>query len=139
MLKINLLFEELKAVTPSTSDFKFVDVTIDDKNATVTVVEKDLPNEIPTDWQLCQNHPNPFNPETSIRYQVPKIALVKIEVFNLLGQRIKTLVNEEKSPGTYQVIWSGLDDQGKSVVSGIYLYRMQTQSFNQMKRMILLR
>ena len=105
----------------------------------MTVVANESAHELPAEWQLNQNHPNPFNPETRISYQVPKTSLVKIEVFNLLGQRIKTLVNEEKSPGTYQINWNGMDDQGKSVVSGIYLYRMQTQSFNQMKRMILLR
>lgn len=138
-IKINLLFEELETVTPVASDFEFVDVTIDDKNTTVTVVENESIHELPVDWQLSQNQPNPFNPETNITYQVPKTSLVKIEVFNLLGQRIKTLVNEEKNPGTYQINWNGLDDQGKSVVSGIYLYRIQSQSFNQMKRMILLR
>jgi len=139
-IRIKLLFEELKAVTPSASDFEFVDVTIDDKNTTVTVVENESAHELPVDWQLSQNHPNPFNPETNITYQVPKTSLVKIEVFNLLGQRIKTLVNEEKkTPGTYQVNWNGMDEQGKSMVSGIYLYRMQTLYFSQMKRMILLR
>ena len=86
-----------------------------------------------------KNYPNPFNPETSITYQVPKTSLVKIEVFKLLGQKLRTLVNEERNPGSYQIMWNGLDDQGKSVSSGVYLYKMQSGDFSTIKKMVLVR
>jgi len=138
-VQINFVFEELNPITPAITDFRFDDVKIDDKSTIVTLVENGSGHRLPTDWHLDQNHPNPFNPETSITYQVPKKSIVKIEVFNLLGQRIKRLVNEEKSPGYYQVTWNGRYDQEKSVVSGIYLYRMRAGDFREIKRMIFLR
>jgi hypothetical protein len=94
---------------------------------------------LPQDFKLCQNYPNPFNPETSISFQVPKTSHIKIDVFNLLGQHIRTLIDEEKAPGSYQIMWNGLDDQGKPVSSGVYLCKMQAGDFTAMKKMVLVR
>jgi len=94
---------------------------------------------VPTRYELSQNYPNPFNPETSISYDVPKTSFITIEVFNLLGQKLRTLVNEKKNPGTYQILWNGLDDQGQAVSSGVYLYKMQAGDFAAMKKMVLVR
>ena len=94
---------------------------------------------LPQDFQLCQNYPNPFNPETSISFQAPKTSRVTIEVFNLLGQHIRTLVDEKKNPGSYQIMWNGLDDQGQALSSGVYLYKMRAGDFTAMKKMVLVR
>jgi len=94
---------------------------------------------VPTVYKLGQNYPNPFNPETSISFQVPKTSHIKIDVFNLLGQHIRTLVDEKKSPESYQIIWNGFDDQGQAVSSGVYLYKMQAGDFTAIKKMALVR
>ena len=81
--------------------------------------------ELPDKFNLAQNYPNPFNPVTFIRYTLPDNKAnyqVIIKVYNSLGQLITTLVNEEKSPGTYQVLWNGKDSNGKVVTSGVYFY-----------------
>jgi len=138
-VKVNILLEEIKSVTPSISEFEFVDVIVDDKSATVTVVENQSSKQVPIDWQLSQNYPNPFNVETSINYQVPLRSHVTIEVFNLLGQRLKTLVNEEKNSGYHRLTWDGKDNSGQTVSTGIYIYKMEADQFVAIKKMILLR
>ena len=75
---------------------------------------------------MYQNYPNPFNPETTIKYQLPKTSKVTLTIYNILGQKIKTLVDEEKQTGYYSVKWDGTDDFGAKVSSGIYIYRMET-------------
>ncbi len=77
---------------------------------------------IPSEFALMQNYPNPFNSETIIRYQLPKSSYVKLEIFNTLGERIRTLVDVEQNAGFYQVIWDGKNDAGLVTASGIYFY-----------------
>lgn len=94
---------------------------------------------VPRIFFLYQNHPNPFNPVTTIRYQVPKETDVMIEIFNLLGQKVRTLVNEFKAEGYYSVEWNGKNDFEQSLPSGIYLYKMTAGSFSETKKMLLLK
>ena len=136
---INLLFKEKNLVNISSLDFDFDDVIVDDQNSLVTVVRDESKIQIPENWSLSQNHPNPFNNTTSISYEVPKSTNVTIEIFNLLGQRIKTLMNEIKEPGKYLIHWNGIDENGKSVGSGIYLYKMRSENFNAINKMVLVR
>ncbi len=89
--------------------------------------------------QLLGNYPNPFNPETTISYSVKNFGKVSIEIFNILGQKTKTLINENKAPGHYSVIWTGIDDNNKKVSSGIYFYRMKSGNYTATKKMILLK
>ncbi len=138
-IKISLLFNQQNPVTPSVSDFQFADVMIDERSAVITVVEILNPKKLPTEWNLSQNDPNPFNPETIISYQIPKSSHVRVEVFNLIGQRIRTLVDEKKDLGTYQITWDGLDENGLSVGSGIYIYKMRADGFMAIKKMVLVR
>jgi len=77
---------------------------------------------------LFQNYPNPFNPETAIKYQLPRTSKVNLTIYNILGQKIKTLVDEEKQAGFYSVIWDGTNNIGIKVSSGIYIYRMVTNN-----------
>ncbi|MFQ5768938.1 MAG: FlgD immunoglobulin-like domain containing protein [bacterium] len=93
---------------------------------------------IPAQFRLLQNYPNPFNPETRISYEVAKPARVVLQVMNLLGQEVRTLVDEEKPAGFYEVMWDGRDNHGQRVASGVYLYRLETRGFVQTRKMVLL-
>ncbi len=88
---------------------------------------------------LGGNYPNPFNPETTISYSLKENTDVIIEVFNLKGQKVRTLVNENKNRGHYTVLWNGKDDIGKAVSSGIYYYRMKTINLEETRKMILVK
>ncbi|RMF54847.1 T9SS C-terminal target domain-containing protein [Candidatus Woesearchaeota archaeon] len=97
--------------------------TVDSLNAILTTTGvPDTP--LPTWFRLAQNTPNPFNPNTSIKYSLDKPALVRIDVYDATGRLVKNLIESELSPGTYQVNWDGTNNQGQPVSSGVYLYRM---------------
>jgi len=91
------------------------------------------------DFRLFQNYPNPFNPETSIRYEVPTTSKITLEIFNILGQKLKTLLDEKKTPGQYSVIWDGTNELGHKVSSGLYIYRLEGDGFVKNRKMILLK
>ncbi|MCI0513839.1 T9SS type A sorting domain-containing protein [candidate division KSB1 bacterium] len=95
--------------------------------------------EIPEFFALSQNYPNPFNPRTSISYQLAGEARVQLEIFNLLGQKVRTLVNENQPSGFYQVAWDGNNDAGLSLASGIYLIQFQAGNYQEMKKMLIVR
>ncbi|RMG20289.1 MAG: T9SS C-terminal target domain-containing protein [Methanobacteriota archaeon] len=90
-------------------------------------------------YHLYQNYPNPFNPTTTISYDLPKAGQVKLTIYNMLGQKIKSLINHRQLPGQYSVTWDGKDDLGNEVPSGIYLYQLQVGNSIQAKKMILTR
>jgi len=89
---------------------------------------------IPTKYSLNQNYPNPFNPVTKINYEIPKQGFVNMKIFDVLGREVKTLVNEVKGPGVYSI-----DFDGTELSSGVYFYRMESNGFMDIKRMILLK
>jgi len=104
----------------------------------VTGIERD--NEItPENFILHQNYPNPFNPSTVINYQVSAACRVKIEVYNILGQKVKTLVNQDMQPGVYEVRWEGKDENENPVSSGVYFYRLMTRDIVITRKMIVIR
>ena len=78
----------------------------------------------PHNYNLYQNFPNPFNPVTIIKYEIPKRTEVLLKIYNILGEEVKTLAKEEQMPGYYEVIWDGTDKMGLKVSSGIFIYRM---------------
>jgi len=95
---------------------------------------------LPQKFALLQNYPNPFNPETIIEYTLPKgPRMVRLVIYNILGQEVKTLVNEEKQAGIYKVFWDGTDDMGEKVASGIYLSRIEIGGFSEVKKMVLVK
>jgi hypothetical protein len=95
---------------------------------------------IPTEYALGQNYPNPFNPSTTIRFDLPKEGVVTMEIFNVLGVRVRSLVSGVTfNAGTFMITWDGRDDRGQVVPSGIYLYRISTGDFHAAKRMTLLK
>ncbi len=85
------------------------------------------------------NYPNPFNPETTISYSIAKVAKVKLDIYNLKGQLVKTLVNKELNAGSHSVNWDGKDMNDRSVSSGVYFYRLTTPDFTQSKKMIMMK
>jgi hypothetical protein len=93
----------------------------------------------PTDFALRQNYPNPFNPTTVIQYALPKASFVKIQIFNVLGQKVRNLVEEEQEPGYQTIYWDGKDDGGVEVSSGVYFYKIEAGSFVKAKKMTLLK
>jgi len=95
-------------------------------------------NVVPTKFALHPNYPNPFNPETTIQFDVPVVSEVRLFVYNHLGQQVKALVNEAKSPGRYSVQWNGCDDAGRKVSSGLYLYRIEAEGFTAAQKMMLI-
>jgi hypothetical protein len=106
--------------------------------STTDVEEHDGTN-LPDAFSLVQNYPNPFNPATTIEYKLPSRTQVTIEIFNVLGQKVRTLVNETKAAGSYSTEWDGIDDAGKAVSTGVYLYRYSAGEVVQTKKMMLLK
>ncbi|MEM8486623.1 MAG: FG-GAP-like repeat-containing protein [Bacteroidota bacterium] len=95
--------------------------------------------DLPTEYALESNYPNPFNPTTTIKYDVPEASSVKLEVYDMMGRRIATLVNGQLGAGRYEATWNARSDSGAPVASGVYLYRLQAGSFEAVKRMVLMK
>ena len=101
----------------------------------------------PKEFVLYQNYPNPFNPNTTIKFTVPSVIanevkqsqLVTLKIFDVLGNEVATLVNEEKQPGVYEVEFNGHSDEGQNLSSGFYFYQLDAGSITYTKKMILLR
>ncbi len=149
----------------SEENFDSVEVSVCDKEGNLMGVEKIFQQEsnLPKGYSLFQNYPNPFNPATSIQYAVGRKQIeaadgglvlsevegrrtadnsaqhVTLKVYNILGQLVKTLVDEEKPPGGYQVIWDAKDQNGEEVSSGIYFYKLKAKDYTETKKMILLK
>ncbi len=111
-----------------------------------SVVSVDEPgaSAIPEAIALFQNYPNPFNPETTIRYHVARSkdcssCLVRLEIYNLLGELVRVLVNETQEPGVYTVIWDGRDERSNLVPSGMYVYKLKVGDFVHTRRMTMLK
>jgi len=89
---------------------------------------------LPIAYSLSQNYPNPFNPSTTIRYELPSRTDVVLKIFDLLGQEVATLVDEEKTAGRYEVLW-----HAARTASGVYFYRLQSGEFVETKKLVLLK
>jgi hypothetical protein len=94
---------------------------------------------LPTSYELSQNYPNPFNPETTFEFALPKVSQVELTIFNVLGQKVVTLISKELPAGTYQETWDGTSESGNSVSSGIYFYRLTAGDFITTKKMMMLK
>ncbi len=138
-----------------TLDDDSLDVTVGSgesaDNATITMaevgftrVETNGQAGLPTQYALHQNYPNPFNPETQIVYDLPQTGLVTVEIYNLLGQKVRTLLSQNQVAGVHMVRWAGMNDAGQPVSSGVYLVQIQVRSqgktaFQAVKKMMLMR
>ena len=122
------------------SDISFAHETISFNVTIIPVSESDKHITVEK-TKLLGSYPNPFNPETTISFNVASITSidVAIDIYNIKGQKVRTLVNDIYSYGTHQAIWNGTDDNGNSVSSGVYFYQMKSSENNTVKRMVLLK
>lgn len=105
----------------------------------VSVALSGVAGSLPTEYALDQNYPNPFNPTTEIGFALPANADVELSIFNVLGQKVATLVEGQQPAGYHTVTWNGTNSDGSSVASGIYFYRITSEKFNTSKKMMLLK
>ncbi len=109
------------------------EVAINSKSSTLPV------NYLPEHFALHPNFPNPFNPETTIRYDLPFPSHINLSVYNMSGQRVALLVDKELEAGTHSTVWDGKDDNGKRLANGVYLYRMESDGFVKTRKMVLMK
>jgi len=101
---------------------------------------KDHPEtEISRVYRFHQNHPNPFNPHTTIRFQLDEEIEVELSIYTLRGEKVRTLLSGIKRPGTHEVTWNGRDDEGMEAASGVYLYRLKAGGSSGLRKMTLVR
>ncbi len=142
----------MAGVTPiAGGEFATVTFRLKDKAARVNFTSSTMLNEragstdavelaaVPTVFQLDQNYPNPFNPSTTIKYQLPQQTSVMLVIYNVQGQKVRTLVSEEQKAGFYSVQWDGKNDAGVQVSSGFYIYRIQAGTFHATQKMLLMK
>jgi hypothetical protein len=107
----------------------------------ITAVENTPNGEpgLPYVFALGQNYPNPFNPTTRIEYTIPKAGQVSLQVFDILGRKVATLVNDVRHAGTHRIQWHGTNDRGMSVASGVYIYQLSSGGLQKVQKMMLMR
>ncbi len=120
-----------------TGTIYFDDLTVE--RLDVTAVGEGTEARIPVAYELGDNYPNPFNPTTSIQFGVPGGGHVKLVIYNMLGQKVKTLLDDSREAGRYQIVWDGSDDTGRIVGSGMYFYQLRTEKAVLTKKMLLLK
>jgi len=105
----------------------------------VTGTEIEDSDLLPDDFLLCQNYPNPFNPTTTIQFELPTRSKVKLSVYNVLGRHVLDLVDEQLAAGHHSATWDARNSDGVSVAAGVYLYRLETETYLQTRKMVLLK
>ncbi len=133
---VNAMFVKLVVLSPTDGMVQLGELQIFYQESTATTVA-DENLLIPEKYALAQNYPNPFNPTTTIKFEVPKSCKVKVAVYNLLGEEIKTLISDSIAPGKYEVVWDGTNNSGTHVASGMYFYMLTSKEFRVIKKMIL--
>jgi hypothetical protein len=103
----------------------------------VTSVDNTI--ESPNNYELKSNYPNPFNPTTNISFRIPQNSNIRLDIFNSLGQSVRTLIDQNYASGNYTIIWNAKDDFGNKVNSGVYIYRLVSENFVASKRMVLMK
>ncbi|MCK4404175.1 MAG: T9SS type A sorting domain-containing protein, partial [candidate division Zixibacteria bacterium] len=135
--------DRLTSITVMKYNDEFAQSAFDSSNVWTDVEEETAREELTAQFCLSANYPNPFNPVTRIQYTVGGSQThplpVTLRVYNVLGQVVRTLVNERKERGTYEVIWDGKDESGDEVASGVYFYKLQAEGFSQTKKMVMMK
>ena len=103
------------------------------------VVEIESKPISPNTYNIYQNHPNPFNPVTTLRYDIPEDGMVSITIYDIMGRKVRTLINEYQDIGYRTILWDATDDYGRAVSAGMYVYMIQAGDFRQVKKMVLLK
>jgi hypothetical protein len=94
---------------------------------------------IPTEFALHENYPNPFNPTTTLRFDLPELSDMTLTIYNMLGQKVKTFNMQSTPAGYHSVTWDATNDYGEQVGAGVYLYQLQTKDFVKTRKMVLLK
>ena len=102
-------------------------------------IVKDQKSQVPQDYYLSHNYPNPFNPQTTFTFRIPQDAFVTIRIYDILGNYIKEIMAEEKKAGCYNMTWDGRDNHGEAVPTGLYIYHMRANSFSASKKMTIIK
>ena len=110
---------------------------LDFDNPTVAVYEPT--RSVPSDFRLLQNYPNPFNPSTTIRYEIVRRSHVRLTIYNVMGEEIISLIDDEKVPGRYRVSWDGKDNQRIDMPSGIYFCKLSVDGGSLSRKILLIR
>jgi hypothetical protein len=136
-----------RTITPNRTnvfDDHSVEITANSLSGINIVLPVDLPktDEIPSEFYISQNYPNPFNPITQIDIGIPKngeMDIVTLEIFNVLGKKVRTLFEGYFNPGIHQITWDGTNNTGKKMSGGIYFYYLKSKQFTRIKKMILMK
>lgn len=104
-----------------------------------TVISREAGTEIPSTFMLKQNYPNPFNATTTIEFGIPEQERAQIYIYNSIGQCIRTFDTGTQAPGYYKITWDGKSQDGQDMSSGLYFYKIQTETFEKTEKMMLLR
>ena len=96
-------------------------------------------NEIPESAISLNNYPNPFNPETTISFSISNDSKVNLSIYNIRGQKVRTLIKDQLEKGFHEIIWNSKDKNGKSVASGVYFYKFKVGDYQKIKKMLLLK
>ncbi len=139
---VNLEFEVLKTEPPDANcQLQITELLVNDVQirANIQPVEFRVKSSIPTEYALHYNYPNPFNSETLIKYQIPQPGKVILNIYNPLGQEIRSLIDRENMAGYHEVIWDGKNNQGQPAPSGLYFYRIQAAEFQAVKKLLLIK
>lgn len=132
-------------VKESTYFYKLEDINLDGQSSWHGPIQSTIASDVasavdvPAEYELAGNYPNPFNPVTSINYSLPKRSDMQLVIYDVQGKRVRTLVSGEQAAGIHSVEWNGTNDSGEFVSSGIYLYRMTAGDFVKTERMTLLK
>lgn len=137
---IHIVFALKASRIPGDANWEIYHVSFPADSTVVSVEDgKTMDSKLPKDFVLFQNYPNPFNPSTTIAYQLPKDSQVKVEIYNVQGQRIRTLVDSRQAAGLHSIQWHGIDGRGQEVSSGVYFYRLEASEFVVVRKLLLLR
>ncbi|MCK5527078.1 MAG: T9SS type A sorting domain-containing protein, partial [Candidatus Latescibacteria bacterium] len=134
-----VVFDLVNRVSEEVSEVRLDAVQLNEGRIAISSAASITVNRIPEAYRLAQNFPNPFNARTVVPFDLPAGGKVHLSIYNIAGQRVRTLVNGWREAGFRSVIWDGRDRGGREVASGVYLVRLEGSDFTEAKRMVLLR
>ena len=120
-------------------NFEIMDISAADPRGSLLDVVSKIEAPLPQDYELNQNYPNPFNASTKIAFALPEAQQVSLDIYNISGQKVRTLINGRLDAGRYDVVWNSVGDDGSTVASGVYFYKLNTESHNLTRKMSLIK
>ena len=137
---ITIGFRSVGTVEDLAVELKGVEISsIDGQLSQVSDLASITLKALPSVYGLAQNYPNPFNPTTTIEYSIPQSGNVNLTIWNMAGQKVRTLVNESQAPSYYKIVWDGKNDMGQSVGTGMYFYKLVSGSYSKIQKMQLIK